>query len=455
MSERLRKRLFNLMVFVNFIMVCIYEYLTPYLSDDIIYADKVAEANSFFDLFVQEYFHYLEHIGRSIAHILLRIFLYMGNKIIFDVVAAAVFVLISLLIYVNIDHRKSYDIRVYAAIVVLMWLFDPTIGNSVLWMDGACNYMFTGCIILGFITLFRKSVKENKQGNIGFIIGVFLFGLAAGWCNENTSGGVILFVLIMIFIKWREAKSFSAVKPWMITGLLGTVIGFAIMILSPGSFGRAEAAGEVHTGLLALLARFLKITLNIKEGYLVLLFAYIVIAIAIAYKSKNASDFKDKAAGMILFGVLFLATCYALLAVPESQLRTYYGAGLFLMIAIVSGFAWVVNKGYEELFVQTASTSLITILMLLLIFTYVEEGANLARIKREFDERDAYLTELAKEDNTDVSAPMLRPNWDNRFTAAYSMDLTEDPLNWLNLFYAEHYGLSTITGVDREDWTEY
>ena len=455
MSEGRRKRLFGLTVLVNFIMVFIYEYLTPYLSDDIIYGDVVARADSFADLFVQEYYHYLEHIGRSIAHILLRIFLYADNKLVYDVAAAVVFIVITILIYLNVDHRKAYDIRLYAAIAVMLWLFDPTIGNSVFWMDGACNYMFTGCIVMGFITLFRKLVRQEKAGSPGLIIGMFFFGLAAGWCNENTSGGVILFILIMMFAKWREKKSFAGIRLWMVTGLIGTMIGFVIMLSSPGNFSRAAAAEEAHTGLLALMARFLKITLNIKEGYLILIFAFIVIAITIAYRTRNREDFIDKTRGMMLFGFLFLATCYALIMVPESQLRTYYGAGLFLMTAVASGFAWISNKGYEEALAQAMATSLVTILGVFLIFNYVEEGANLARIKREFDERDAYLTEMSAEGVTDVTAPMLRPLWDTRYSAAYSMDITEDPLNWLNLAYAEHYGFNSVSGVERENWTEY
>ena len=455
MSDNLRKRLFQLTALANFIMVFIYEYLTPNMSDDIIYMDRVAEANSFFDLFAQEYNHYITHIGRSVAHIILRIFLYMGNKIFFDVAAAVVFVLISILIYLNVDHRKAYDIRVYAAIAVLMWLFDPTIDNSVFWETGACNYMFTGCIILGFITLFRRAIREDRQGGIGFIIGMFFFGLAAGWCNENTSGGVILFILIMMFAKWRENKNFSKIRPWMITGLVGTLIGFVIMIMSPGNFSRAEGTEEAHTGLVALMARFLKITLNIREGYLVLIFAFIVFAIAMVYRTLG-TKYMEKASGMMLFGVLFLATCYALIAVPESQLRTYYGAGLFLMIAVVSGFAWFVNEGFKDDLVQVAGTALVTLFGVFLILTYIEEGANLARIKREFDERDAYLIELKKSsDEMYVQAPMLRPQWETRFSAAYDSDLTEDINNWLNLGYAEHYGYWFIEGVDRETWTAY
>ena len=453
MSENLRKRLFQLTVFANFIMVFIYQYLTPTMSDDVIYYDKVAQAGSFFDLFAQEYEHYMTHTGRNVAHIILRIFLYMDNKIFFDIVAAVVFVLVSILIYLNVDQRKKCDIRIYAAITVLMWLFDPTIANSVFWETGACNYMFTGCIMLAFITVFRKYLAEDKK-SIGAVIGMFFFGLFAGWCNENTSGGVILFVLIMIFVKWRDSRNFSKVRPWMVTSLVGSMIGFVIMILSPGNFSRAEGTEEAHTGLLALAARFLKITLNIKEGYLVLILAFIVFAISMAYRTLG-TKFMEKASEMMLFGLLFLATCYALIAVPESQLRTYYGAGLFLMIAVVSGFAWFVNEGFKDDMVQVIGTGLVTILGVILIFTYIEEGANLARIKREFDERDAYLTEMAKGEEKVIEAPMLRPEWQTRFSMAYDSDITEDKFFWLNISYAEHYGLWYIIGVDRETWTAY
>ena len=455
MSEKLRKRLFQLTVLANFIMVFIYQYLTPYMSDDVIYWDEVAKANNFFDLFAQEYAQYLDHSGRSVAHIILRIFLYADNKLIFDVVAACVFVLVSMLIYINVDHRKAYDIRVYSAIMLLLWLFDPTINNSVFWMDGACNYMFTGCIVLGFVTLFRKSVKASRLGTIGFAIGMFFYGVVAGWCNENTSGAIMVYMLVMMFAVYKKDKNIRNLRPWMIAGFVGTLTGFVIMITAPGNLKRAAAAEEAHTGLLALLARFLKITLNIKNGYLILVFVFIAIAIAIAYKCKNTADFLDKASGMLLFGFLFLITCYALLAVPNSQLRTYYGASLFLMTAIVSGFAWLVNEGYDEALVQTIATSLVTIFGVLLIFTYIEEGANLARIKREFDERDAYLTELAKTGADDVYAPMLRPDWESRYSMAYVSDYTEDPLYWLNLAYAQHYGFDTVAGIPREDWTEY
>ena len=118
------------MVAVSYLAVTIYHFLTPYLSDDIIYWDEVATAGNFFDLFGQEANQYLTHTGRSVAHIILRIFLFINVKAFFNIVAGAVFVLLSLLIYLNIQGKREYDIRLYAAILAILWFLDPAIDNA-------------------------------------------------------------------------------------------------------------------------------------------------------------------------------------------------------------------------------------------------------------------------------------------------------------------------------------
>ena len=116
----------------------------------------------------------------------------------------------------------------------------------------------------------------------------------------------------------------------------------------------------------------------------------------------------------------------------------------------------MLNEGFKEVPVQILGTSIVTILGIILIFTYIDCGADLARIKREFDERDAYLAQVAAEgEEMVVEAPMLRPEWDNRFSMAYVSDISEDKENWINAAYSEHYGLYYIIGVDRESWDKY
>ena len=455
------------MLIVAFLAVTIYEFLTPNMSDDLIYWDSVHEANSFFDLFGQEVEHWLSHTGRSVAHMILRVFLYINVKAVFNVVAGAVFVLLSLLIYANIQGKKEYDVKVYGFILAMLWFLDPAIANTVFWEDGACNYMFTMTIIMGFITLYRGNLDpenvsffpSNKASSVGektwlFALGMFLYGIIAGWCNENTSGGLILFMLIELGYRYfKNQKKFTFIKPWMITGLVGSLLGFVMMVLSPGNYGRLDATTEEHTGLMAIVARFLKITLNIKNNYIILVAAFIVVMVFIFYFCERNELFVRSIRFMTLFAVLFAATCYALIMIPSSELRSYYGASVFLMTAIAQGTA-TLGRCKEKL-IKATMTAIVVIAAVIFSLGYFDDGANLARIKREFDERDAYLTEMAANGGDDVEAPMLRPLWQTRFSVAYEADIQEDWQFWINFFMAQHYGLGTIHGVERENWNVY
>ena len=296
MSKRNRKIAFYGMLIITFLAVTIYEFLTPNMSDDLIYWDTVHTANNFFDLFKQEAEHWMSHTGRSVSHMILRVFLYINVKAVFNVVAGVVFTVLSLLIYANVQGKKEYDVKVYGFILAMLWFLDPAIANTVFWEDGACNYMFTMTIIMGFITLYRKSLDPSnvslfsaaaaptREKNWLFALGMFLYGIIAGWCNENTSGGLILFILIELGYRFiKNQKKFSFLKPWMITGLVGSLVGFIMMVLSPGNYGRLDATVEEHTGLVAVLARFLKITLNIKNNYIILVAAFLAILVFIFY----------------------------------------------------------------------------------------------------------------------------------------------------------------------------
>lgn len=453
-----RNKLFNIFVFITFLAVMIYEFLTPIMSDDIVYGDAVREAGNFFDLFSQEYEHYMGHTGRSVAHMILRIFLFTGTKAVYNVFAAGAFTILSLLIYKNIDGKKEFDIRAYLMVVLMLWLLDPAISNTVFWMSGACNYLFTTTLIMGFMTIYRFGVREKRENSIPLMIGMLLYGILCGWCNENTSGGLILFILIILFVNYRaNGKSFGFVKPWMVTGLVGSVLGFVMLLLSPGNYGRMDTLEENHTGLVGMAARFLKITLNIKNNYLLLVLVAITGMILIGYLSKE--DVWDKISSVILYTVLFFATCYALIMVPSSELRSYYGASIFLMVAagqvIITLVSFFEDKELLSRLVQGLFTAAVVAGMIFLFLTYMEEGANLGRIKREFDERDNYLQQMADAGEVDVIAPKLRPDWDNRFSMAYRSDIEEDYHFWINTFYSNHYKLDTVSGVDREEFTAY
>ncbi|WP_026524650.1 DUF3329 domain-containing protein [Butyrivibrio sp. MB2005] len=448
--------LFNAATILCFISILIYEFLTPMMMDDMGYLSEVKKAGSFFDLFAQEKAQYLRWTGRSVAHLMARIIMYIdyhflsGNRIFFNILAACAFTVLTRLIYSNIRRKTKYDVLGYVLIVLLLWIFGISFAQTILWETGACNYLLTTTIILGFMTCFRKNVEKLLEGGADDkaylkAIGLFVFGIIAGWCNENTSGGCLLFILFFTYLYYKKEKK---VKIWMIFAILGNIAGLAMMVLAPGNALRAAYREELHSGILGMAARFLNITLVVRDEMFVLLAVLIVLIVFLRVYGKSFEQIYD----VLLFAALSLITTYSLVLTVTPQSRALFGAGIFLIIAVVQAF----NYTYDGPdWTEVIRRSVIYIACLYMFFTYLSSGASLARIYREEQERYAYLEEYAKTGEKDVVVPKLRPQFETKYSSAYDCDITEDWQYWVNVMMAEYYGFNTLVGVDRDEWTEY
>lgn len=453
-AEKRKKTLFYLTVAAAGILILIFNVLTPMMTDDLFYSTAVSEATSFWDLVMQEYQQYMTWSGRSVSHLLLRCFLRM-DKMVFNVANSVVFVLLTLLIYWNVEHKKRYDTPIYILINLLLWIFGVVFRQTVLWETGAFNYLWGSTIIMSFITAYRYGLKHAGELKAPALWAIFMpiLGVLAGWCNENTSGGGILMVWICLGIYLYEKRGeVKKIRLWMITGLIGQVTGFLFMILAPGNALRAATKEEEHSGWFAYLSRFQKITLAVRNNFLILLIIGLLLFIIIRYQAESWKAVWNLSRYGILWAFVFLATCYALVLTPEPMPRAYFGAGIFLTTAVTNFFVDVSAK--EKIF-ASLKTGLIATMLLIMFFTYMDSGANLARIYREYNERDIYLTQKAQEGVTDVTVPMLRPDFETKYSDGYNSDIQEDPSYWINVAYASYYGFNTVTGVPREGWTEY
>lgn len=444
-------------VFFAFLAILIFNIFTPYMTDDLSYKTTVLQANTFFELLKQEYEQYMTWTGRSVGHIILRCFL-SGSKAVFNLANSIVFVLLTLLMYWNIDHKKKYDVAVFLLLNFLLWLFGVMFCQTVLWETGACNYLWGSTIIMLHITLYRWHLKKSEQESgkkvLLWSIILFLTGILAGWCNENTSGGGILYVILLageyfFLCKKGEAKK---PKPWMLTGLGGQLIGFLFMIAAPGNRIRAQFMEEEHSGIFAIVSRFQKITLAIEDNFFLLLI-FVISAIVIIYLQEGRwKEFIKKHVMVAVWFLVFLATCYALILTAEPMPRVYFGAGVFLTIAVVQGYVDI-NDG--ELCFRVLKSCILSILALVMFFTYMDSGANMIRIYREYHERETYLEKMAAAGEEEVVVPMLRPGFETEYSDGYQSDLTGDPEYWINDAYEKFYGIEKIIAVPRENWTEY
>ena len=458
--EKYRKHIFFFLTICITGAVFVFSYLTPMLSDDFLYGLDAAEIHSVADLFRQEYEHYMGHSGRSVVHLFVRSFL-TCPPIVFDLCNSIVFTAVVLMMYANVVGRKKYDIRLLLCAFFLIWFKGVSFEETVLWQVGATNYLWGTCIILGFVTLYRyllnreeqmlsaednKSEKNALQG-IGKAFLIFLFGLAAGWCNENTSGGGFLLCVCFLgiyLLRDRKRKP----ETWMLTGLVGQLIGIFMMVMSPGERLRAAFAEEEHSGFLKYLGRFQKLTLSVQEEFFLLIGIWILVFILCRVQKCSWQRLQIT----LIYMLAFLATAYALVAAAPAQPRALFGAGVFLSIAILN-VLWQVQWDKNEL-LQTFRYSSLAILVLYFGISYLDNGANLYRIYRDENERQAYIINQRDAGSQDIRVPKMRPDFETPYSAAYKMDMEDDPAYWVNNAYELYFDVESIRALPREEWEE-
>lgn len=455
--EKHRKTIFYLILVVSFAMVYAYNLLTPYLSDDYAYLIEVRKAASLWDLVKQQYGEYLSNSGRVIGQFNVRLSLY-GSKQIFNVVNSGMFLALLLLIYQNVRRKRKHDIFVLLLTLTFLWKFTVDFGQTMLWICGSCNYLWGSVIILAFFTLYRHFLEREKPATHQWILAIFLFifGIAAGWCNENTSGGGLLLVLMYSLNFWwaKRKENRKGIYPFMIAGVAGMCLGIMGMIAAPGVRKRSATMSEdQYTGLVGLLSRTYKTTVSIRELFFALLVIMMILFVFLAVQKKLKTWKEIRTNDSVLFFVAFVATAYVLAFIPTPQNRAFFGAGVFLMTACIQG---IVDVRQDETVISAARYSLVGILCLWLFFTYVENLVNLARIYREENER----VELIRADKADpegdgiVVIPRYREAFRTPFSNAHDSDLTEDKDYWINLFYEIYYDVGNITAIPRDEWDE-
>lgn len=445
-KEENRKYFFYIAVGVAFLAILVLNFLTPTMSDDYFYAEVTRKAGNLWGILVSEYEHYMEHTGRNVAHFILKCFL-SGDKWIFNICNSLNFVGLSLLIYYNIEKKRKYDVPVYILIQMFLWIFSISFGETILWETGSCNYLWGTTNILGAVTLFKFAVSRMEKVKHTVLWGILLFfcGVIGGWCNENTSGGGILLLLLLIGSMLCQKKK---LKPWLYAGPVGMVTGFCIMFSSPGNWTRAALTEDNYGGIVKYIARAYKITLAVKENLFVLLLILLVLVIFAKVQKRTWKELES----VVIYFVVAMAICYVLVMVPTPVARAYFGAAVFLMLACVQCFVLITE---EETVIKAAKQSFIYGMLLYMVFSYVAGVVNAARIYRDYERRDAYILEQKAAGKTDITVPLIQEGFETKYSFGYDTDFAEDSDYWVNVMAAGYYGVSSISGVPMEEWTEY
>lgn len=455
--EKYRKQIFWIILTAAFLMILAYNFLTPYLSDDYSYAIAVREAKSLWDLIKQQYGEYLSNSGRVIGQFNVRLSL-VFDKWVFNLVNSLMFIALVLFMYANIRRKKKYDLFVLLLIITFLWKFAVSFGQTMLWICGACNYLWGSVFIFGFVTFYRHFLyhAEKIKHHSIIAVGAFMLGIMAGWCNENTSGGCLMMILLFGLNFWwdRRKRKERSIYPFMISGVLGMCCGMLGMISAPGIRNRSATMSEgEYTGVVGLLSRIYKITLSIRELFFAVIVITIIVIVLLAVQKKLCSLKLMRNNETIIFLLVAAATCYALALAPTPADRAYFGAGIFLFIGCIQG---IVDVSDTEQVVRAAKYSLVSVLCVWLFFAYLDNLVNLARIYREEKERIDLIWEEKGDPNEDgiLVIPQFREAFKNPYSNAHESDLQDDKDYWINLFYEVYYDLGNITAIPRDEWEE-
>ena len=452
-----KKILFWVLLAASFFMIYAYNFLTPYMSDDYGYAEQVRAAHSFFDLLKQQYREYISNSGRVIGQFNVRLSL-VFDKQVFNIVNSLMFTALVLLIYANIKRKKKYDIFVLLLIITFLWRYAVDFGQTMLWICGACNYLWGSVIILGFVTFFRHLLEKAERVKHPMLaaVGTLFFAIAAGWCNENTSGGGFLLILLFGLNFWwdRKKEGKKAFYPFMGTAALGMCCGMLGMLMAPGVRSRSQVMREdEYTGFVGILSKIYKISMSVRELFFAVLVILVIAIVFLTLQKKLCTWRQIRRNETLLFLVAALATCYVLAIAPTPMNRAFFGAGVFLFIACIQG---IVDTADQEMILRGAKYSLVSVLCLWLAFNYLENLVNLARIYREENERIQMLVDEKADMNGTgiVVLPKLREEFRNPYSNMHDSDLTEDKDYWINLFYENYYDVGNITAIPRNEWDE-
>ena len=193
------------------------------------------------DIFESLYRHYFMHGGRMVSFFTQEVFL-LHDKVYFDVANALVYTGLLLLLLWHSMRRVTLDIGPWrvALAFLLMWLAFPHFGEVAVWMCGSVVYLWTG--FWGFLFLLPYNLffagRFEKSGPLTAFV-MLIVGVLAGWSVENLSVTVNAIAFLTAVYCWRNKK----LRAWMVTGLLGSTVGFFLLVGAPGNYVRYGQQG--------------------------------------------------------------------------------------------------------------------------------------------------------------------------------------------------------------------
>ncbi|MDU3724344.1 MAG: DUF6056 family protein [Clostridium celatum] len=416
---------------------------TPIYADDYNYKfiwGTNIRVESISDVLISQYNHYFQWGGRSVAHTLVQIFLFL-NKNVFNLFNAIIFGGLVLLIYCISSGKRikeNYNVLNILIIFLILWNCIPVFGECVLWLTGSINYLWTTTIILIFILPYRFyfNGQENLTDTYLNMINMVIIGVLAGWSNENSSVATIFFITLIILYKKNKGDK---LPKWCYSGLIGALIGFIIMVIAPGNFARAsiDKLNIIQRGIVYIDSLERNILSYGKLFFVLLLIESIVVLIKkFSYEKNNLEDDVFKVI-VILSAIVCMG---AMIVSPYFPERSLFGFSIFIIIAINIQLCNI-TKNLSKILINLFS---VLVIIILGIFFSISLGRSIIKVnnlENKMNERYKSIFNQINDGKKDILLKEIDIN-SNQHIAF--VELSEDIYDWKNKSMSKYFNVSSI-----------
>lgn len=341
-----------LLLILIFLIMLALNCITPMIfGDDYVYAfvwqknqaintplpETARRLSSFQDLLISQWNHYFYWGGRTVAHIFVQLFAWIGKDI-FNFFNSLMFTILLLQVtWIANEGRislKNVNHNIIILTFFIFWFFTAGFSVVYLWMTGACNYVWTMVILLFFLIPYIRQYFEVKTvfcNKHVFEYLIFCLGIISGWTNENTICWLICILGIWLFSLYKLNK----LHRWMLYGYIGFCLGYCFLILAPGNAVRTSlVAGDSFRFMEWQHFRGRLLCLLAIEFFQSLLWIFILKSFNDLRLINNNLNFKYLKLAKT-FCILSLLSNVIMLFVPDFQPRSGFPSLVFLTIAFM------------------------------------------------------------------------------------------------------------------------
>lgn len=438
----LESRKTNLIIFwaivaITFIYMVFLNIKTPLIADDFVYTfifGTSMPVMNLGDIINSQISYYTTWGGRVVAETLTQLFMFLGKDF-FNLANSLCYVIFCLAVYfLAVGRRIRFELLLLTT--VLIWLFIPMFGQTVMWLTGSCNYLWCGTIILLAILPFRfyEEKQTKRLCSIWFALVMAPLFFISGITNENTAGAMILIMLMFGVVYYKRKIGIPA---FAYTGLFFSICGFLSMIFAPGNSLRVENESAVAEVTMMVGSNPIITRLSYFAYNLYALMPLVILAAIAFVLLRNEKD-RSAWTNFGIFTVAAAAAMVVMLAPPKFPPRAMFGLAAFLIIAVVyaAGQLKLTPERIRKFVLISGAT---VVLFYIMSWGYV--GVDAITVNKQYISRVQVIKEHKNE--ALIQVPEIVPL--SSHNGMYGLkDVQLDPNHWVNRALADYFGVPNI-----------